>query len=85
VTAATRIRPWTWVYTVDTSWADYGNRSGTRYHVPDPDDAAKAVCGLHMLDPLMGMPASEVPDHMRCRRAACRNRWAPATTGDDQP
>lgn len=67
-----------WVYLSDASWAPRGNRSGTRYHWPNPSDEALAACGRFVLtnsEPVLGMPAGEVPEHLRCKRRACARRW----------
>jgi hypothetical protein len=76
-----------WVYTSDASWANRGNRSGTRYHWPREDDPSLAACGIFMLDSdYGGQPMQFVPDHLRCRRRACQQRFnAPAgPSGEDQ-
>ena len=70
------------VYLSDASWSASGNRSGTRYHFENPADAALAACGRFTLDnvgifgqPAHGWDPADVPDFLRCRRAACANRY----------
>lgn len=55
----------------DSSW--YRNPSGgRRFHAPDPTGLASA-CGIVVLDEDAAVPFDEVPEVLRCRRAACRN------------
>lgn len=64
------------VYRSDAAWAAHGNRSGTRYHWPNPTDPALAACGLVVLDlDYSGRRPADVAERLRCKRRACARRY----------